>query len=171
MGSTWRQQFKCECNNPSHKDPGHGEGDPVVSGGRIVRPLLLFDGTVCAHPSTRFRTYCSSGWLRLKSYGCNIEHAEWPSTTAWRERRGTGIDQARLYPKPIRELLMEVDPRGGPHRRLIPRRAWKPRGRQNSDQYMHFMQLSAECTAQAKLLFCFEESNTRLDSSKACEGD
>ena len=80
------------------------------------------------------------------------------------KEKGNGESPGEAFSqKPIREFLKEVDPRGGPHRRLIPRRAWKPRGRQNSDQYMHFMQLSAECTAQAKLLFCFEESSTRLD--------
>ena len=88
------------------------------------------------------------------------------------KEKGNGESPGEAFSqKPIRELLMEVDPRGGPHRRLIPRRAWKPRGRQNSDQYMHFMHLSAECTAQAILLFCFEASDTRLSQKSIFGAD
>jgi len=36
--------------------------------------------------------------------------------------KGNGKDQAKSIPKPIRELLMKVDPRSGPLRQLIPRR-------------------------------------------------
>ena len=80
------------------------------------------------------------------------------------KEKGNERTRRGLFPKPIRELLMEVDPRGGPHRRLIRSSpGLETPGEANSDQYMHFMQLSAECIAQATLLLFFEESYTRLD--------
>ena len=48
---------------------------------------------------------------------------------------------------------MEVVPRGGPHRRLIPRRL------ENPEEADYTSQLSS---GRARL-FAFEESNTRLD--------
>ena len=61
--------------------------------------------------------------------GCKIGHAVWLSTIGLMKEKGNGESPGEAFSqKPIRELLMEVDPRGGPHRRLIPRRAWKPGG-------------------------------------------
>ena len=50
-----------------------------------------------------------------------------------------GKDRAKSIPKLIRELLMEVVPRGGPHRRtLIPRRLENPEEADYTSQRMHF---------------------------------
>ena len=72
--------------------------------------------------------------------------------------KGNGKDRAKSIPKLIRELLMEVVPRGGPHRRLIPRRLENPEEADYTNQRMHFCSAAA---VPASLLF--EESNTRLD--------
>lgn len=52
--------------------------------------------------------------------------------------KGNGKDRAKSIPKLIRELLMEVVPRGGPHRRLIPRRLENPEEADYTSQRMHF---------------------------------
>ena len=76
------------------------------------------------------------------------------------KEKGNGEDQVRPFRKNrskrwIHEVALIDDSfLAGPG---------NPGGGLNSDQYMHFMQLSAEYTAQAALLFCFEESSTRLD--------
>ena len=72
--------------------------------------------------------------------------------------KGNGKDRAKSIPKLIRELLMEVVPRGGPHRRLIPRRLENPEEADYTSQRMHFLLSSGRAR-----LFAFEESNTRLD--------
>ena len=71
-------------------------------------------------------------------------------------REGERERPAKSIPKLIRELLMEVVPRGGPHRRLIPRRLENP---EEADYTAHAFLLSS---GRARL-FAFEESNTRLD--------
>ena len=63
--------------------------------------------------------------------------------------QGNGKDRAKSIPKLIRELLMEVVPRGGPHRRLIPRRLEPPEEADSASQRMHFRSAAA---APASLL-------------------
>ncbi len=75
--------------------------------------------------------------------------------------KGNGKDRAKSIPKLIRELLMEVVPRGGPHRRLIPRRLENPEEADYTSQRMHFC---SAAVVPASLLF--EESNTRLEGGK-----
>ena len=53
-------------------------------------------------------------------------------------REGERERPAKSIPKPIRELLIEVVPRGGPHRRLIPRRLEDPEEADCANQRMHF---------------------------------
>ena len=53
---------------------------------------------------------------------------------------------------------MEVVPRGGPHRRLIPRRLENPEEADYTSQRTHFLLSSGRAR-----LFAFEESNTRLE--------
>ena len=72
--------------------------------------------------------------------------------------KGNKKDRAKSIPKLIRELLIEVVPRGSPHRRLIPRRLEKP-GRGGLHKPAQAFLLSS---GRARL-FAFEESNTRLD--------
>jgi hypothetical protein len=55
--------------------------------------------------------------------------------------KGNGKERAKSIPKLsklIRELLMVVVPRGGPHRRLIPRRLENPEEEDYTNQRMHF---------------------------------
>jgi hypothetical protein len=53
---------------------------------------------------------------------------------------------------------MEVAPRGGPHRRLIPRRLENPEKADYTNPRMHFLLSSGRAR-----LCAFEEGNTRLD--------
>ena len=53
-------------------------------------------------------------------------------------REGNGKDRAKSIPKPIRELLMKVVSRGGPHRRLISRRLETPEEADYTSQRIHF---------------------------------
>ncbi len=57
--------------------------------------------------------------------------------------KGNGKDRAKSIPNLIRELLMEVVPRGGPHRRLIPRRLENPEEADYTNQRMHFCSAAA----------------------------
>ena len=59
--------------------------------------------------------------------------------------RPSEVDSKRL----IREFLMEVAPRGGPHRRLIPRRLENPEEADYASQRMHFC---SAAVAHASLL-------------------
>ena len=72
--------------------------------------------------------------------------------------KGNGKGRAKSIPKLISELLMEVVPRGGPHRRLIPRRLENPEEADYKNQCIHFLLSSSRAR-----LFAFEESSTRLD--------
>ncbi len=72
--------------------------------------------------------------------------------------KGNGKDRAKSIPKLIRELLMEVAPRGGPHQRLIPRRLENPEEADYANQRMHFLLSSGRAC-----LFASEETYTRLD--------
>ena len=53
---------------------------------------------------------------------------------------------------------MEVVPRGGPHRRLIPCRLENPEEADYTNQRVHFLLSSGRAR-----LFAFEEGSTRLD--------
>ena len=53
-------------------------------------------------------------------------------------REGERENRAKSIEKLIRELLMEVVPRGGPHRRPIPRRLENPEEADRTNQRMHF---------------------------------
>ncbi len=56
---------------------------------------------------------------------------------------GNGKDRAKSIPKLIREFLMEVVPKGGPHRRLIPFRLENPEEADYTNQRMHFCSAAA----------------------------
>ena len=58
-------------------------------------------------------------------------------------REGERERPSEVDSKLIRELLMEVVPRGGPHRRLIPRRLENPEEADYTSQRMHFCSAAA----------------------------
>jgi hypothetical protein len=74
-------------------------------------------------------------------------------------REGEREIPSEVDSKADQRILMEMVPRGGPHRRLIPRRLENPEEADYTNQRMHFF-----CSGRA-CLFAFEESNTRLDLS------
>ena len=57
--------------------------------------------------------------------------------------KGNGKGRAKSIPKLNRELLMEVVPLGGPHRRLIPRRLENPEEEEYANQRINFCSAAA----------------------------
>ena len=92
--------------------------------------------------------------------GRMIEHAEWLINRGVLSEKGNGKGRAKSIPKLIRELLMEVVPRGGSHRRLIPRRLQNP---EEADYTSHNPAHAFLLSSGHSCLYAFEESNTRLD--------
>ena len=77
------------CNNLHLKDPGHVRALSWLRWAYYSPPASL--RLYCVYTSADIIVcYCPYGWGRLSFNGREIEHAEWLSTTACCQRRGTG---------------------------------------------------------------------------------
>ena len=103
------------CNKLHLKDPGHVRALSWLRWAYYSPPASL--RFYCVYASADIiACYCPYGWGRLSFNGREIEHAEWLINHGVLSEKGNGKDRAKSIPKLIRELLMEVVPRGGPHR-------------------------------------------------------